>query len=124
MVNLFTIECTSITVSYNQYYFIFVLRMDRLEDNPAPLTDDEIFRLKTDIRDDINILSYFSPGNEKSMIIHFIVEGPHANLELAEWMINMGVLKFETINEMNCPQWSPNSYGAVAFAGNFTILLI
>ena len=98
--------------------------MDRLEDNPAPLTEDEIIQLKANIRYDSGILSYFSPGNEKPMVFHYIVEGPHSNLELAEWMINMGVLKFETINEMNCALWSPNAYLAVAFAGNFPLLLI
>ena len=91
--------------------------MDRLEDNPSPLSEDEIFRLKAMIRYDPSILSHFTPSNDKSMIFHFIVDGPHANFDLAEWMINMEVLKFERTNITLNSLWSPGAYSAVAFAG-------
>ena len=94
--------------------------MDRLEDDPAPLSQCEILKLKMDIRYDPSILFLFTPTNEKSMIFHFIVDGPHSHLELAEWMINMGVLNFEK-KTMSNSLWPRFAYTAVAFAGNASL---
>eukprot|EP01038_Epipyxis_sp_PR26KG_P009509 gene9509-12809_t len=94
----------------------FAAWMDRFEDNPSPLTHAEIEIFKSDVMYDPYFISHFCPELKPTILRH-LVTGPHENIELVEWCINMGGLSkseiyykrlsahFGFMAKIDCTRW-------------------
>ncbi|KAI9987567.1 hypothetical protein PInf_023608 [Phytophthora infestans] len=94
---------------------VFCELMDLLEDTEGPLLERDLNKLKTEIREDPELLNMLSlrsmtfanpseynphnlanaPRDDLSTLLHFAAAGPAHDADLVEWMIQMGALTLQ-----------------------------
>ena len=70
--------------------------MDRFDFNPSPLSAAEVQAFKDDVKRDPFLIRYYCT-ERKSTILHHLVSNPHARIDLVEFVLNMGAMKFHSI---------------------------